>query len=45
MGFTLPSAVLMTAFAYGAAKLSTPVGSAALHGLKIVAVAVVAQAV
>lgn len=44
-GFTLPSAVLMTAFAYGAAKLDSRVGLAALHGLKLVAVAIVAQAV
>jgi chromate transporter len=44
-GFTLPSAVLMTAFAYGAGQLSSPIGLAALHGLKLVAVAIVAQAV
>jgi chromate transporter len=44
-GFTLPSAVLMTAFAYGASELSSPIGLGALHGLKLVAVAIVAQAV
>ncbi|HEY6412640.1 MAG TPA: chromate efflux transporter [Edaphobacter sp.] len=45
IGFTLPSALLMMAFAYGHSFL---VGSAAirlLHGLQLVAVAVVAQAV
>lgn len=44
-GFTLPSALLLLAFAYGAAGLSGPLGTAMLHGLKLVAVAVVAQAV
>ena len=34
-----------TAFAYGADLLSAPWGMGLLHGLKIVAVAVVAQAV
>lgn len=43
--FTLPSALLMLAFAYGAAGLSGPVGQALVHGLKLVAVAIVAQAV
>jgi chromate transporter len=45
VGFTLPSAVLMTAFAYGAGELSNPIGLGVLHGLKLVAVAIVAQAV
>jgi chromate transporter len=45
MGFTLPSAVLMTAFAYGAGELGGPIGLGVLHGLKLVAVAIVAQAV
>ena len=45
VGFTLPSAVAMTAFAYGAAFLSGPAGTGLLHGLKLTAVAVVAQAV
>ena len=44
-GFTLPSAVLMTAIAYGAGELNNPIGLGILHGLKLVAVAIVAQAV
>ncbi len=45
-GFTLPSAVLMVAFAYGAgALIARPIGTGLLHGLKLVAVAIVAQAV
>jgi chromate transporter len=44
-GFTLPSAVVLLLFAYGAAALSGPVGTGLLHGLKLVAVAIVAQAV
>jgi chromate transporter len=44
-GFTLPSAIIMVLFAYGAGELSGPVGASLLHGLKLVAVAVVAQAV
>ena len=44
-GFTLPSALALFAFAQIAASLTGPVAAAALHGLKIVAVAVVAQAV
>ena len=44
-GFTLPSALLMTLFAYGAASLQrSPQGAGLLHGLKLAAVAVVAQA-
>jgi chromate transporter len=35
----------MTAFAYGAGELHGPIGSGMLHGLKLVAVAIVAQAV
>jgi chromate transporter len=45
MGFTLPSAVLMTACAYGARELGGPIGQGVIHGLKLVAVAIVAQAV
>jgi chromate transporter len=45
MGFTLPSAVLLTAFAYGAEELGGPIGHGVIHGLKLVAVAIVAQAV
>jgi chromate transporter len=44
-GFTLPSALLMTAFAFGVGSLAGPVGAGLLHGLKLVAVAIVAQAV
>jgi chromate transporter len=44
-GFTLPSAILMVLFAYGAGALSGPIGAGLLHGLKLVAVAIVAQAV
>src|SRR6185295_14146827 len=43
-GFTLPSAVALVAFAYGVEALGDAAGSAWLHGLKIAAVAVVAQA-
>ena len=45
LGFTLPSALLMTLFAFAAGRLEGPLAQGALHGLKIVAVAVVAQAV
>ena len=44
-GFTLPSAIVLVLFAYGAGALSGPVGSGLLHGLKLTAVAIVAQAV
>ena len=44
-GFTLPSAIAMTLFAYGAGALKGPAGGGLLHGLKLVAVAIVAQAV
>ncbi|MDF0602726.1 chromate efflux transporter [Psychromarinibacter sp. C21-152] len=43
--FTLPSALILFAFAMGAARISGPAGTGALAGLKIVAVAIVAQAV
>lgn len=45
VGFTLPSAALMLAFALLAARLSHPAAAGALAGLKVVAVAIVAQAV
>ncbi|WP_137175313.1 chromate efflux transporter [Massilia sp. HP4] len=45
VGFTLPSALLMFAFALGAANLAGPLAAGLVHGLKLVAVAVVAQAV
>jgi chromate transporter len=44
-GFTLPSAIALVLFAYGAHALAGPVGMGLLHGLKLVAVAIVAQAV
>ncbi|WP_343674446.1 chromate efflux transporter [Paraburkholderia heleia] len=44
-GFTLPSVALLIAFAVIAPELGGPVGSGLIHGLKLVAVAVVAQAV
>ncbi|WP_035722326.1 chromate efflux transporter [Bradyrhizobium sp. ARR65] len=44
-GFTLPSAIVLVLFAYGAASLGGPLGTGLLHGLKLVAVAIVAQAV
>lgn len=43
--FTLPSAALLVIFAFAAAALDGPVATGLLHGLKVVAVAVVAQAV
>src|ERR1700691_5567383 len=43
--FTLPSAILLVLFAYGANALQGPIGEGLLHGLKLVAVAIVAQAV
>jgi len=43
--FTMPSAIIMFAFALGAAAFDGPVAAGFLHGLKLVAVAVVAQAV
>jgi len=45
VGFTLPSAVLMTAFALGISRLGTLGTAGWLQGLKTAAVAVVAQAV
>jgi chromate transporter len=45
LGFTLPSAILLVVFAYGAASFGGPIGGGIIAGLKIVAVAVVAQAV
>ena len=45
VGFTLPSAILLTLFAYWASVLRSVIASGILHGLMVVAVAVVAQAV
>jgi chromate transporter len=44
-GFTMPSAVALVLFAYGVETFGGALGSGWLHGLKVVAVAVVAQAV
>jgi chromate transporter len=44
-GFTLPSAIALVLFAYVASALDGPVGTGLVHGLKLVAVAIVAQAV
>jgi chromate transporter len=44
-GFTLPSAVLLVLFAFGVSWIDGPVAEGALHGLLVVAVAIVAQAV
>jgi chromate transporter len=43
--FTIPSAIILFAFAFGATALTGPVAEGILHGLKLVAVAVVAQAI
>lgn len=43
-GFTLPSAVLLIAFAFGISNFADRLETGWLHGLKIVAVAIVAQA-
>ena len=43
--FTLPSALLLVLFASGVSAFSSPLGAGLIHGLKLVAVAVVAQAV
>lgn len=45
LAFTLPSAIVLVLFAFGAAVLDGPVASGLIHGLKIVAVAIVAHAV
>jgi chromate transporter len=43
--FTMPSALILLAFAMSAAVFTGPVAEGFLHGLKLVAVAVVAQAI
>ena len=45
LGFTLPSALILVLFALGLRAWGAAVPAGALHGLKLVAVAVVAQAV
>lgn len=45
VGFTMPSALLMLAFAMGHMLFTGKAGAGAVHGLQLVAVAVVAQAI
>lgn len=45
LGFTLPSAIALILFAFGVASWSGLAQSGVVHGLKVMAVAVVAQAV
>ena len=45
LGFTLPSVLALIVFAYFSGSIEGIIGTGILHGLKIVAVAVVAQAV
>jgi chromate transporter len=45
MGFTMPSALLMLAFAFGHRFLTGRAGIGIVHGLQLMAVAVVAQAI
>ncbi len=45
LGFTLPSALLLIALALGLAQMPGLLNTGAMHGLKLAAVAVVAQAV
>lgn len=45
LGFTLPSALALTLFALGLAGFANALPAGVLHGLKVAAVAVVAQAV
>jgi len=45
LGFTVPSAILMISFAIGVVQFSLNTTHGWIHGLKIVAVAVVAQAI
>ncbi|HCR97523.1 MAG: chromate efflux transporter [Halomonas sp.] len=45
LAFTLPSAIVLVLFAFGATVLDGPIVSRIIHGLKIVAVAIVAHAV
>lgn len=45
LAFTMPSALVLLAFAYGFASFGLSADAGWLHGLKIVAVAVIAQAV
>jgi chromate transporter len=44
-GFTLPSAILLVLAARGVSALNSATGAGLLHGLKLVAVAIIAQAI
>lgn len=44
-GFALPSAIVLVLFAYGSSAFAGAIGQGVSHGLKLVAVAIVAQAV
>jgi chromate transporter len=44
VGFTAPSVILLLAFAFGVSRFTGPVADGALHGLKLAALAIVAQA-
>src|SRR5512136_240114 len=44
-GFTLPSAIALVLFAFGVGAVGGPAGIGLLHGLRLVAVAIIAQAV
>ncbi len=44
-GFTMPSAIALMLFGYGVVEFGDALSGGVLHGLKVVAVAVVAQAV
>jgi chromate transporter len=45
LGFTLPSAILLVLLARGVGALGSAAGAGLLHGLKLVAVAIIAQAI
>lgn len=45
IGFTIPSAILLVLFAFGVSSLTGTIHLSYLHGLKIVAVAIVAHAI
>jgi chromate transporter len=45
LGFTMPTVAILLAFAYGSSAFTQPWQLGLLHGLKLVAVAIVAQAV
>ncbi|WP_148254531.1 chromate efflux transporter [Aidingimonas lacisalsi] len=45
LAFTLPSAIVLVLFAMGASLMEGAIGRGIVHGLKVVAVAIVAQAV